>query len=109
VDNIRQERESLYFDRTPGPDHYQISKPVGSKEVVSKRKNLPSFTIRKRNDRNNRQLLVSDKKQEITQLTLFRHSPGVGNYNIDSSDKHVFSSSKGFTIPNADKKRDKIG
>jgi hypothetical protein len=27
-----------------------------------------------------------------------RHSPGVGSYNIDTSAKHVLSSSKGFTF-----------
>ena len=53
IGHIRAERESQYFDRTPGPDHYQTINPLGAKAITSRQKNVPSFTIRKRNDRNN--------------------------------------------------------
>lgn len=66
VSHIQAERESQYFGRTPGPGQYQVIKPIGSNEIISRKKNPQSFTIRKRNDMNNKQLLVTEKKEEIT-------------------------------------------
>ena len=116
-----QERGSKYYDRTPGPDEYfQNQQSTTNIELLgthptqfgkeqkcnSEAINAPKFSLRGRNfEKKEKQLIVSDHNEVITQMAVCRHSPGVGRYDLkqEKYEKFVLASlndhPSGVTIP----------
>lgn len=116
-----KERGSKYYDRTPGPYEYfqnqmsethlellgtqprQFGKEQKSNSTTI---NAPRFSLRGRNfEKKEKQLIISDHNEVITQMAVCRHSPGVGRYDLNQEkyEKFVLTSlnahPSGVTIP----------
>ena len=96
--DVMQERASKYYDRTPGPyEYFQNQQSDTNLELLgthprqfgkeqkcnSETVNAPKFSLRGRNfEKKEKQLIVSDNNEVITQMAVCRHSPGVGRYDL---------------------------
>ena len=104
----------MYLDRNPAPTAYQTAisiSEIGTKQVLSSKKNNPQYSIRPRIDQNNSMLQISDFKEEITSLRLNRHSPGPQKYKVPQHTVEKFilksPSRSGYSIPKQNYNRGK--